>query len=204
MKRLLIALALLLPPSSILLPRIHAQQKEIQQAAAAVKTMQCDFVQTKTLRLLNSQLVAHGRMYYQQSDRLRWEYTEPYAYTFLLNGQKVLLKNSRRQDVVDTSQNRLFREIAHIMMQSVTGQSLTDSRFFHCTIATKPQEYVATLVPQRKDMRQMFQQIILHISRSQKMVTRVELVEKRGDRTVIELKNVRLNAPIAPALFAID
>ena len=204
MRRFIIALSFLLPPSSSLLTRSHAQQKEILQAAAAVKTMQADFTQTKHLRLLSDKLVSRGRMYYQQSDRLRWEYTEPYACTFLLNGQKVLLRNARRQDVIDTRQNRLFGEIARIMMQSVTGQGLTASKDFSATVATTPQEYVATLVPQRKDLRQMFQQIILHFSRSEKMVTQVELIEKRGDRTIIELKNIRLNATIPPALFALD
>ena len=179
-------------------------RREIQQATAAIKTMQCDFVQTKHVRLLSTAMVSEGRMYYQQSDRLRWEYTAPYTYTFVFNGQKVLLKNSHRQDVIDTSQNKVFREIARIMMNSVTGQNLTDSKDFQTTVATTPQEYVATLVPQRKDMRQMFQQIILHISRSQKMVTQVELIEKKGDRTVIQLKHVKLNATIPPVLFALD
>ena len=116
----------------------------------------------------------------------------------------MLLKNSRRQDVIDVRQNKLFREIARIMMNSVVGQSLSDDKDFRTTIRTTPSEWVATLEPQRKDLRQMFQQIILHFSRQQKMVTQVELVEKKGDRTVIELKNVKTNAPIAPALFAVD
>ena len=204
MKRFLIALAFLLSPSSFLLPRASAQQKEIQQAAAAVKTMQCDFVQTKHLKLLNDKMVSRGRMYYQQSDRLRWEYTSPYTYTFILNGQKVLLKNSRRNDVIDVRQNKVFREIAQIMMNSVVGKCLSDEKDFRTTIRTTPTEWVATLEPQRKDMRQMFQQIILHFSRQQKMVSEVELIEKKGDRTIIELKNVKTNAPIAPALFAVD
>ena len=183
---------------------LSAQQKEIQQAAAAVKTMQCDFVQTRQLKLLSDKMVSRGRMYYQQPNRLRWEYTSPYTYTFILNGQKVLLNNSRRQDVIDVRQNKLFREIARIMMNSVVGQSLSDDKDFRTTIRTTPSEWVATIEPQRKELRQMFQQIILHFSRQQKMVTEVELIEKKGDRTIIELKNVKTNAPIAPALFAVD
>ena len=179
-------------------------RRQISQAAASLKSMQCDFVQTKQLRLLNDRLVSRGKMYYQQGNRLRWEYLSPYTYSFILNGQKVLLKNSRRQDVIDTSQNKLFGEIARIMMKSVTGQSLTDDRDFKTTIATTPSEWVATLVPQRKDMRQMFQQIILHVSRKQSMVTQVELVEKKGDRTIIELKNVKVKETLPATLFVLD
>ena len=36
------------------------------------------------------------------------------------------------------------------------------------------------------------------------LVTRVEMVEAGGDRTVIELKNVQRNATIDESVFAID
>ena len=61
---------------------------QIESAAVSMKTMQCDFVQTKYLRMLNDKMVSTGKMYYQQSDKLRWEYTSPYTYAFVLNGFK--------------------------------------------------------------------------------------------------------------------
>jgi len=183
---------------------VSAQTAEIARAAAAVKTMECDFVQTKQLKLLNDKLVSKGRMYYRQSDKLRWEYRSPYTYTFILNGQKVLLKNARKTDVIDTSQNKIFREIARMMMSSVVGDCLGNDKDFKTAIATTPTEWVATLEPKRKDMRQMFRQIILHFNRTKKMVSSVELIEPKGDKTVIELQNVKTNAPVADTLFALD
>jgi len=181
-----------------------AQTAEIARVAAAVKTMECDFVQTKQLKLLNDKLVSKGRMYYHQSDRLRWEYLSPYTYTFILNGNKILLKNARKSDVIDTNQNKIFREIARMMMSSVVGDCLSNEKDFKSSIATTPTEWVATLEPKRKDMRQMFRQIILHFNRSKSMVSCVELIEAKGDKTIIELKNVKTNAPIADTLFALD
>ena len=177
---------------------------QINQAAASLKTMQCDFVQTKHMKLLNDKMVSRGKMYYQQSDRLRWEYTAPYTYTFILNGSKVLLKNGRRRDVIDTSQNKMFREIAQIMMNSVVGRCLSDEKDFKATISTTSDEWIATLVPQRKDMLQMFQQIVLHFSRRQAMVSRVELIENEGDKTIIELKNIKTNQSLGSHLFAVE
>ena len=43
-------------------------RQQIEAAAASMKTMQCDFVQTKFLRMLNDKMVSRGKMYYQQSD----------------------------------------------------------------------------------------------------------------------------------------
>lgn len=179
-------------------------KKQISQAAAKIKSMQCDFVQTKHLKMLNDKMVAKGRMYYQQSDRLRWEYTAPYTYTFVINGQKVMLKNNHRNDVMDTGRNKVFKEIARLMMGSVTAGSLTDSRDFKASFSAAKGQWVATLLPRRKDLKAMFQKITLYFDREKQMVGRVELTEKNGDRTIIEIINAKTNIPINASIFAIN
>lgn len=183
------------------------QAKVIQQinaVASKMKTMQCDFVQTKSIKMLNEKMVSHGKMYYQQSNKLRWEYTTPYAYAFVLNGSKVLLSTGKRNDVINVNANNFFGEIARIMMNSVVGKCLTDTKDFKSTIVTTSNEYVATLVPQQKQMKQMFQKVVLHFNKTKKMVSTVELVEKKGDKTVIELKNVKTNEAINAKVFNIN
>ena len=214
MKRLLILLfvfrsvhlSLTAHRNATLAPRepSEAQSRQaITQAASAMKTMQCDFIQTKHLRMLNDKMTSKGRMYYQQTNRLRWEYTSPYSYTFILNDDKVLLKNKQRNDVIDVNKNKLFREIARIMMNSVVGTSLSDDKSFKSTIATNGNEWIASLLPQRKDLKQLFQKIILHFSKKNAMVKQVELIEKNGDKTVIELNNIRTNEKISADMFTI-
>ncbi|MBR4730435.1 MAG: outer membrane lipoprotein carrier protein LolA [Prevotella sp.] len=188
---------------------LMAQQSEMQirqkisRIASSIKTMSCDFIQTKHLKMLNDDMVSKGRMYYQQSNRLRWEYTSPYTYTFIINNDKVLLKNSQRNDVIDVNSNKLFKEIARIMMNSVVGNCLNDETSFKSSISVSGEEWVATLLPQRKDMKQMFQKIVLHFSQKQAVVTQVELIEKNGDRTIIDLKNIKTNETISANMFTI-
>ena len=178
-------------------------KQQISQAASKLKSMQCDFVQTKHLKMLNDKVVSKGKMYYQQSDKLRWEYISPYKYTFILNGSKVQLKNSKRNDVIDVEKNKLFKEIARIMMSSVVGNCMND-KSFKVTISDGKTEWIATMVPQRKEMKQMFQTIKLHFNKKNSMVSMVELIEKNGDKTVIELKNVKTNVSIASSIFSVN
>lgn len=177
-------------------------KKEINEAVVRMKTMKCDFVQTKSLRMLNDKMVAKGKMYYQQGNKLRWEYLTPYTYTFILNDSKVYLWNNQRNDVIDVNQNKMFREIVRIMMNSVVGKCLSDEKDFQVSIIVSPIEYVAKMNPLRKDLKQMFQTIILHFNRRQKMISQVELLEKNGDKTLIELKNVQTNVTISTGVFA--
>ena len=154
--------------------------------------------------MLNDKMVSRGKMYYQQSNKLRWEYTSPYTYTFVLNGSKVLISKGNRNDVINVNQSKFFKEIARIMMNSVVGKCLTDSKDFKVSLAGSSDEYVATLYPQQKQMKQMFQKIILHFNKQKSTVFKVELIEKKGDRTIIELKNVKNNMPINAKVFGIN
>jgi outer membrane lipoprotein carrier protein len=160
-------------------------------------------VQIKHLKMLNEEMLAQGKMYYQQSNKLRWEYTNPYTYTFVLNGDKVLLKNQQRNDVIDVNQNKIFREIARIMMSSVVGNSLLDNKTFKTTITINNSEWIATQIPKRKDMRQIFQRIVLHFNPQCAVVSCVEMIEKNGDKTVINLKNIRTNETLNASIFAV-
>ena len=74
MKKLLLSLVSMLICASAAFAQSAADAKVIQQinaVASKMRTMQCDFVQTKHIKMLNDKMVSHGKMYYQQSDNLR-------------------------------------------------------------------------------------------------------------------------------------
>ena len=206
MKRILYIILMCLTPV-LAMAQNEGEQKisqKISKAAQSMTRMQCDFVQTKHMKLLNDNMVSYGKMYYQQNSKLRWEYTSPYTYTFILNDSKVLLKKGNRNDVIDVNQNKMFKEIARMMMNSVVGKCLTDKKDFKISVAETSEQYVATLLPQKKDMKQMFSKVILYVNKRQLSIAKVEMQEKKGDNTVIELKNIQLNKNINASVFAIN
>lgn len=176
--------------------------EKINTTVSKIQTMQCDFVQTKHMKMLNNKLVSTGCMKYQQSDKLRWEYKTPYTYVFILNGTKVYLTKDSRKDVIDIKQNKVFKSIAEIMMNSVVGKCLTNNTEFKVSIAQTGNQYVATLIPQKKELKQMYNKIILYFGVSNCLMQQVEMIEKNGDKTTIELKNLELNKPVGTNAFA--
>lgn len=176
---------------------------KITAATQKMKTMECDFVQTKHLKMLNDKMVSKGKMHYQQSDKLRWEYQTPYTYTFILNGTNIMMKKKNRTDVIDVNQNKAFKEIARIMMNSVVGNNLNNNRDFTTRMAQTQTEWIAYLTPKTGEMKMMFSQIVLHFDKKTDTITKVELIEKKGDKTIIELKNIKKNNPIDASTFAI-
>ena len=106
---------------------------EINKTAASIRTLACNFTQVKTLSFLNDKMTSQGRMCYDASGKLRWEYTSPYTYTFILNGQQVHIQSGKNRQTIDIRQSRLFQGIAQVMMNSVTGRNLTSNKDFACT-----------------------------------------------------------------------
>ena len=89
---------------------------KISETASTIKSIQCDFVQEKQLSIMNDKMISKGKMYYSKGNLLRWEYTTPYSYLFILNGSKVMLKSPKTKNIADTRSNKIFQEIARIMM----------------------------------------------------------------------------------------
>lgn len=176
----------------------------IGRTASSIKSLECDFVQTKHLQMLNDNMVSKGQMYYKQGGKLRWEYLSPYNYIFVMNGNKVMLKSNKRKDIIDVKSSKLFNEIAGIMMNSLTGQCLSDYHNFAVIMYDNGDEWTAVMFPRKKEIRQMFQKIVLTFSQRRAMVTDVQMIEKSGDTTYIRLKNVKSNTPINEKVFDVD
>lgn len=184
------------------------QQKQdvitrINKAVAGLKTMNCSFTQTKYLSLLSDKMVSEGKMFYKQSNKLRWEYTSPYQYLFIFNGTKVYVGNKSRKDVIDTQTNKVFKEVARIMMSTVTGTALSNSSDFSIDVVDGNSVWKVTLIPKKKEMKKMFAKIELSFNKSNLMIAEINIYEKNNDRTNIRLKNISTNATINESLFAI-
>ena len=177
---------------------------EICKASQAVSTLQADFTQTKRLKMLNDAMVSKGKMWCTQPNHLRWEYLTPYTSLFILNGEKVLFKNSKHSNTLNANRHKKIREMIHIMIPSNLGKVLAKKKDFYTSIEVADNQYVLTMIPQRKEMKQMFTQIILYYNRKQAVVTQIEMYEKNGDSTTIELSSIKKNTTINPSVYNIQ
>lgn len=175
----------------------------INAAAASLKTMTCNFTQTKTIAMLSETMVAKGRMSYSRPDRLRWEYTTPYKYLFIFNGTKVYVGSSSRADVIDTNANKLFKEVGRLMMSTVTGTALSDTRSFTSDVADGGSRWQVTLVPKKKEMKKMFSQIVLHFGKKDLMIAQIDLYDSNRQLTSISLTDIHTDRPVNESLFNI-
>lgn len=177
---------------------------EITTTVKDIRTLQCSFQQTKILSIMNDKMVSQGIMTFAQPARLRWAYTSPYSYTFIINDDKVLISKGSKRNSIDIKSSQVFQEIARLMAGSVTGRLLTQTKDFTVKIFISDKSYISTLTPKDKRLKKMFQTIRLHFDRKEKMVTMVEMTEAGGDDTIIEFRDVQQNKAISEKTFTLD
>lgn len=184
------------------------QQKQIvdqiDKASSAMKTMQCDFTQTKRMKLLSKEMQSKGVMYFKRPDKLRWQYTSPYDYTFIMNGDKVQIKSMKSTKNIDVQQNKMFRQITNIILSSITGGTLRTSADFTVELWQQDKTYFVKLYPKKKELKQLYQYLEIWFDRELTKVSTVKMMEKTGDMTIVNLLNTKYGVTINEKLFATD
>ena len=210
MKRLLtILIYIALPLGLQAQVQLSAQEQEkildrIESSSSATASMRCEFTQNKTMKMLKGDMKSSGVMYFRKPDKLRWQYNSPYKYIFILNGGKVKMESASSSQSIDVKQNKMFRQIADIMLGSITGGGLKNSSDFAVDIFRDGDSYFARLTPKKKEIKQIYESIEIWFNPSMTMVSSVRMKEKTGDETVVKLLNVKTNGSFDDKLFDAD
>ena len=202
MKHLILILLIL----NLFTPVVCAQNDaviigQVAKASAQTRSLTCDFVQTRHNSLISAPVVSTGRMAYERPSRLRWGYVTPKELVFIMNAGKAYIKKDGHKTLLDAARSKAFRKISTLIMSCVTGQGLTDDKTFCVGVKQESDRYVLTLTPRQKDLQRMYRSITLHYNIRQQLVDRVEMLEKNGDVTRIEMNNIVTNATIQPDTF---
>ena len=174
--------------------------KKMASAAEKTRTVRADFTQTKYSKMLKNAQTSQGKLFCELPDKLRWE-ASPQASPQDPPPSPPRGRVSRQEasprgglEGVSGKTEGVGGKIARMIMSCVSGKCLTDSKAFQVSArCIRPGEYVAELLPLKKEMKRMYAKLVLHFDVKEETVNEVELYEKNGDRTVIKLHDIRIN-----------
>ena len=175
---------------------------EISTSAKKTKTLYCDFVQEKTSSLVAETAISKGKMYFKSPHSLRWEYVSPQASALIVNNNDVALKtaNGTSADV----NTRMLKELANIIISSIDGSGLNDSKNFSADLSVSDLHYMVELTPVNKRIAAVYSSIVLIIQRETYLADSIILIEKNGDKMKISFSNHKLNQPLDNKLFNVE
>jgi outer membrane lipoprotein-sorting protein len=171
--------------------------------SAAISTLRCDFVQEKSISMMKNKLSSDGYFIFKKDNRLRMEYTHPYAYVFILNGDQVLIRNDQKKTSIPVNSSKLYRMISQLTIDCVTGNVLNSSDF-DVSASENNTVYQLVMIPRQKMLKSVFTRIEILISKHDFTVDRILMQEASGDSTLLTFSNKKINLPAASEVFTLN
>ena len=176
--------------------------RQLTQVASTMQSMQCRFVQEKTSTMLAEPSVAEGTMHYAAPDRMRWEYTAPYAFALVVNGERLVKVTDGKAEVLEGNAGRMYQGMVNLIMGSASGKKLFDTTVFDIVFYDDNGFWRADMTPKRRDMKRMFSQLVFRFDKKTNGISRVEFVEADGGITSIQFEEIKVNEAISDKVFA--
>ncbi len=169
----------------------------------SAKTMNCDFTQTRKTKMLKDAAVMKGRLYTQQPNKVRWECKYPNHIIFVTDGRNVQTNKDGKTTETDLTKNKIYQRVARITKGKMSIADILKNADFTQTATETANEWVITLIPQKKELKQVIASITIHADKADAIAKKIVLTDKNGDTTTIELKNIETNTPLDASLFNI-
>ena len=173
------------------------------EKSATISSVKCDFEQHKKISMMENELISKGRFIYKKNNKLRMEYTKPFEYIFILNNDKILIKNDQKQNSYSTKSNKLYSMVSKLTMECVTGDVI-NSKDFDVLVSENALMYKFTLKPRLKSIKSLISEIEVLIGKNDFTVDSINMKEESGDNTLLVFSNKRINLPVADEEFKIN
>ena len=165
----------------------------LTQAAASMQTLQCRFVQRKTSSMLAEPALAEGMMHYVAPDKMRWEYTAPYAFALVVDGDRIVKEADGKAETTDVKKNRMYQGMADLIMGGASGKRLFDTAAFDVAFYDENGFWRAEMTPKKRDMKRVLSRLVFRFDKTTGIISRVAFVDSGGDETSITFSDLQLN-----------
>lgn len=179
-----------------------AFKKQFATESAKVQSITSDFIQQKELLALTETITSSGKFWFKRSNRVRIDYTKPFTYRMVMNGDKMLVKDDQKESRINVKSNKLFQQVNKIMIDCVQG-TILDSKDFTTRVFENDKTYLLEMTPVSKTLKEFFQTIVLSVEKKDYSVKSIDMNEPSGDKTTITFSNKVLNAQVADEVFAL-
>jgi len=176
--------------------------KEVTKRQKSVLSLQATFKQEKILGLLAQPETSSGTFFYQKPNRVLWNYAEPKPVTIVINNGRLTTYypqlNKAETLEVSRYQDKIFKYMG-------ATSALDDlANYFDFTFTDRAGDpFRLDLKPNNKLVARRVKSITIWIDREQYITSKFEYVEKDGDVTRYEFKNIKINSPIPAEKFTL-
>ncbi len=190
-------------------PRVSAgawtdSWETMRSTAKGVRTIQADFTQERTLRLLRKPMVSTGKLAFRHPAELRWEYASPIESVLIMHGGAVERYVRRDGHLVSASSVRTDAMAA--VMNEINlwlSGDFSSSKLFVPELKHEGGAATVELVPTEPKMRELIRRVSLELGEKPGVVRSIVIDEGSEGTTRITFAHVRINDEIGDDRFTV-
>jgi outer membrane lipoprotein-sorting protein len=178
----------------------------IEEKAKNIKSIRSSFKQVKKLSFMNSEVVSSGVFLFRKNEKknqVRWEYTSPFSYIIVIDGDNIVMKDNKKVSRFDMSSSKIFEEINEILIKSLNGTILTDRKNFTFKYADNGDEFHVSMIPGKENLKKYLKEIRMVISKKDYAVSLLKMIESSGDSTTLFFTNKKINGNVSGKEFEV-
>lgn len=187
------------PTTRISLQQLNHLQSELKDVA----TVEADFVEEKTLSMLNHTLTIRGHFALQKPDRLIWIVREPVRYAIRIQGDEVRQwdEDTNRVDVIHLGGDPTFKAVSEQIQAWFLGDYEGLSKSYEVAVLSD-NPLSLRFVPQSDSMMgKVMSRIDIVFARDERYIEKMVLNESGGDVTVLTFVHTQVNQPIKDEIW---
>lgn len=181
---------------------IASIQQKIEQVAKDVKSIECDFVQTKHLEIFNEDIISKGQFYYRTEDKICLNYTNPSPYLMIINGEKIKIVSDGKKNIMNLKSNKVMKEMRGMLAGCMSG-NLSEVKGYEMEFYEDKQFYLIKVKPTNKDIMAYITQFDIYMEKSDMSVSKLRITEAGANYTDYQFSNKKFNTLNDDSKFSI-
>lgn len=175
--------------------------EQLRKDAAEIRSIQAKFTQNKSMKILAKPLVSEGRFYYAAPDSLRWEYLKPLKSVIITHkGKTKRYFFSGGKFIEDQTGGVQAMSIVLNEISAWMSGKFDQNPSFQADLK-ETENLEITLTPTGKNMTGMIENIFITLSKKDKAVKTVKIVENENSVTRIDFTGTIINKAIPEEIF---
>lgn len=193
----------------VILPMALAQESDLAEQFAAelkekcsdVRSIVCNFVQTRSAAVLVQDVEKRGRYTFLQPYNILLAFDDG-DYIKITTAMFELRQNGRTT-VTKVESNPMLKSLNRMLTACISGDALQITAGFASKITVTQEEYTLFLMPQRGRAVKRAQQTVLIFDRRDMSLKTMKLIDPSGDYLQYRFSDVKYNTEVDPTLFDI-
>lgn len=177
-----------------------ALKTKVKELSATTETITSEFMQYKHLDFLSNDIESSGNLAFKSPDKVKWEYTKPFAYAVIFKDQTLFINDDGNKSAMDMASNKIFKQLNQLITASIKGD-LFNAEEFTVSYYKKEQKSEVHFNPTDPQFSEFIKSFQLTFN-GKGEVEEVKMIEPSEDYTHIIFSNRSTNQPLADAIFA--